>query len=201
MGEALSGTPHPPFLLTTEDFYKSLAVLQKLFFGIWCYKKRNATIFFRDVDSCMKFKNWLEVQMAGLQAPTAGNYLKTAALGAGKAIASQFVGTAMDIASTVNQLWQMRQKGQDLTPLIMKMMQQQDQGGAPANAFDLDDDVAAMLSEPSKIEIAREIVMKIDQLIAQARAGKISPQAANIIAVNYIQRKVGPLYQKLKQSP
>lgn len=129
----------------------------------------------------------------GLKAPTAMQYAKTAAAGIGKAAvgAIPFMGTAMDIASTAKQLVQMRQQGRDITPLILKMMHQQDQGGAPANAFDLDDDLAAMMSDPSKMEVARRIIKTIDLLMAQgqaqARSEAIPPDMANREAMAYIQ--------------
>jgi hypothetical protein len=140
----------------------------------------------------MNFTQWLlqnEAGTMGLQAPTTGQYWKTAAAGLGKAVmgALPFVGTAVDLASTAQKLMQMRQQGQDVTPLILQMMQQQDQGGVPANAFDLDDALAAMLSDPSKMEIAKRIVAKIDTLLAQVQAGTIPDDMANKEAVQYIQ--------------
>jgi len=44
------------------------------------------------------------------------------------------------------------------------------------------------------MQIAKNIVTKIDNLIAQARAGRIPPDAANIEAINYINRTIGPTY-------
>ena len=143
----------------------------------------------------MRFKEWLQTEAGrmGLQAPTAMQYAKTAAAGIGKAAvgAIPFMGTVMDVASTARRLIQMRQQGQDITPLILKMMHQQDQGGAPANAFDLDDNLAAMMSDPSKMEVARRIIKNIDTLMsqgeAQARAEAIPPNMANREAIAYIQ--------------
>jgi hypothetical protein len=149
------------------------------------------------------FKIWLEKQI--VQAPNNGDMLKTATWGLFKTainnapIIGNAVGAAWDIGALAQQLWQMRQQKQDVTPVILKMMNQQDKGGAPANAFDLDDNIAAMLSEPSKLEIAKQIVAKIDQLLAQANAGKISPQTANIIAIDYIRAKIDPIDQKTQQ--
>jgi hypothetical protein len=98
-------------------------------------------------------------------------------------------------------LWNMRKQGQDVKQLVLQMMAQQDQGGAPANAFDLEDKIAALLSDPSKLAIADIIVKKIDTLIAQARAGQIPPDAANIEAINYIHRMIKSTHQRLQQNP
>jgi len=155
----------------------------------------------------MKFKVWLnEMGYAGLdaQAPSKAQYATQAAWGLGKAalgaipVVGNVANAVADIGELANRLWQMRQQGKDVTPLIVKMMHQQDVGGAPANAFDLEDEISNMLSDPAKRTIAKEIVSKIDNLIAQARAGKIPPDAANIIAVNYINRTIRPTYQRLK---
>jgi len=150
----------------------------------------------------MRFKQWLqnETQAVGLKAPRAADYLKTAAYGVGKAVAGAipFASTAWDVGELANRLWQMRQQGQDVTPLIRQMMDQQDKGGIPANAFDIEDGISGMLSDPSKMQIVKNIVTKIDNLIAQARAGRIPPDAANIEAINYINRTIGPTYKRLR---
>jgi hypothetical protein len=149
------------------------------------------------------FYEWLaEAEAMGLQAPTTRQYVTTAAKGIGKAAAGviPLVGTAIDLATAANELWKLRQSGQDVTPLILKMMDQQDQNNMPANAFDLEDDLADTLSNEAKQEIAKRIVAKIDKLIALARTGKIPPNAANIEAINYVLSIVKPMHRQIRQA-
>lgn len=92
------------------------------------------------------------------------------------------MGMASNIASGVGKIMQMVRQNQDVTKQVLQMMHQQDQNGAPANALDLDDDMAAMLSDPSKQEIAKQIIDQLRRINQQ----NLDPRFADKIAVQYV---------------
>lgn len=127
------------------------------------------------------------------QAPTKMGYAKTigtAALRAGVGMIP-FVGAFAEAGEAALKIFQMRQAGKDVTQMIAQMMNAKDQApGMPANMFDIDDNLAAAISDPSKLEIAKEISAKLDGWIKQAQSGQMPQEDANKVAVQYIQQRL-----------
>lgn len=127
------------------------------------------------------------------QAPNNMGYAKTigtAALRAGVSMIP-FVGAFAEVGEAALKIFQMRQAGKDVTQMIAQMMNAKDQApGMPANMFDIDDNLATAISDPSKLEIAKEIMRKLDGWIQQAKTGQMPQEDANQIAVQYIQQRL-----------
>lgn len=125
--------------------------------------------------------------------PTKMDYAKTlggAALKMGIG-AIPFVGAFAEVGEAALKIFQMRQAGKDVTQMITQMMNAKDQApGMPANIFDLDDDLAATMSDPAKMEVAKQIMGKLDQWIQQVQSGQMPQEDANKLAVQYIQQKM-----------
>jgi hypothetical protein len=134
----------------------------------------------------MRFKQWLEAApQQWLNAPS-----KWQMLGAAGKAAADFVpvvGPAMNAYSGIMGIMKMIRQNQDVTKQVMQMMHQQDVNGAPASALDLDDEIAAMLSDPSKQEIAKQIIDKLKTINGQ----NPDPRMADKIAVQYVRNIMG----------
>lgn len=133
----------------------------------------------------MRFKQWLEAApQQWMGAPTKGQIWGQAAKTLGGVAADMIPGMGMvaNVGQGVFQIMQMIRQNQDVTNQVMQMMHQQDVNGAPANALDLDDNMAGMLSDPSKQEIAKKIIDQLRTINGQ----NPDPRMADKIAVQYV---------------
>lgn len=132
--------------------------------------------------------NWLNNQV-----PNKAGYAKaigSAALKAGVGMIP-FVGAFAEVGEAALKIFQMRQSGKDVTNMITQMMNAKDQApGMPANMFDLDDNLAATISDPAKKEIAKQIMGKLDGWIKQVQSGQMPQEDANHLAVQYVQQQI-----------
>lgn len=105
-----------------------------------------------------------------------------------------FVGMAMDIGEEAKKLFDMYKQGQNIKPLLLKMMAVEDsQRGSGQNVFDLDDELYDMTSESARMKIAEYIIQKLE---SHRGNPTLPPEIANRAAVNFLKNTIKPFYRK-----
>ena len=145
----------------------------------------------------MRFKEWLnEASPANwMPVPTTGTMMKKGLGTLGKMAADLIpgVGIATNLSQAAVEMLKMRKQRRDIMPMLLKMMHQQDQSGSPADSFDLEDGIAAMLSDSSKRIIAQKIIEELDRINGQ----QIPADLANRQAINYINNVMKPVANRI----
>lgn len=150
----------------------------------------------------MEFRIWLETTTAQKAMQTAG----TVAVGAMKAV--PVLGTAIDVVDIAKKIWSIWSKNPSPNSLvneIKNLLKTADVAGKPANPFDLEDSLAARLTDQEQTDIANLTAQKIDNIFKrygndmQTAIQAIPEDAANIVAIQELKKIVDKMYGTMYQ--
>src|SRR5689334_12421765 len=124
----------------------------------------------------MEFKKWLVNETEWLNDMQPKSYGNTVASGVTRTAVGflPVVGAYSALGEMVVDLFNMRRAGKDIRKIVLKMMDAKDKvPGMPSNIFDLEDNLSQAMSQHAKMQIAAQIMNKIDGWIAQVQQGQV----------------------------
>lgn len=131
-----------------------------------------------------------EVEMVGLKGIDKAKIGSKIATGAAKIAVDGIPGlsSAATIVGTIRDIINLVRSGKNAESLIVKLLQTKDSAqGVPANAFDLEDEFAELLSPKALEKIAAEVQQKLEELLKQSKK-PTNNNFANKVAYNYMMR-------------